>query len=142
MPFRPIIAGMRLAGVMNNGSTVVLATASQTLALALYHSAKKGIDACHIYTYMHVCEPKQVNQERKTESVSLKMSTDHWLTRHVTARPGSSYSRSRARTRKSSQARNGAGRKPARLRDLRQQAICTSDPGLCDAFFQKKGFSR
>jgi len=54
MPFRPIIAGMRLAGVMNNSSTV-LASASQTLALALYHQLsfckKKEM---HV-TYTYIC---------------------------------------------------------------------------------------
>ena len=65
MPFRPIIAGMRLAGVMNNGSTV-LASASQTLALALYHQlsfCKKKGDACHIYIYMSVSQASQPREE-------------------------------------------------------------------------------
>lgn len=63
--FRPIIAGMRLAGVMNNGSTVrtVPASASQTLAhLALYRQLSfckiKESHARHICTYMSVLPSK------------------------------------------------------------------------------------
>jgi hypothetical protein len=68
--FRPIIAGMRLAGVMNNGSTVrtVPASASRTLAhLALYRQLSfcKKKKSCTSHMYIYVCAPKQANQEIK-----------------------------------------------------------------------------
>lgn len=74
-------------------------TSSQALARALYQLSfciKKKEKKMHV-TYIHIyisLLSAQVNQDRTTEvSGSPKMSTDYWLTRHVTADLGHAHAR-------------------------------------------------